>query len=100
MTLRDDIQAAINRNSAENGSNTPDYILARFLEATLAAFDLAVRDRDEWHGFAPRFGSRGVPTTSCACGSPATYSLDPSEVVVHRTDGPCYIAATTEGEGA
>lgn len=48
-----DIEAAINRNSAENGSNTPDYILAHFLEATLAAFDLAVRDRDDWHGFEP-----------------------------------------------
>lgn len=51
MTLRDDIQHAINRNSAESGSDTPDYILARYLEASLAAFDLAVRDRDEWHGF-------------------------------------------------
>lgn len=51
MTLRADIESAINRNSAENGSDTPDYILARYMEACLAAFDLAVRDRDEWHGF-------------------------------------------------
>lgn len=51
MSLRCDIESAINRNSAENGSDTPDYILARYLEACLAAFDLAVRDRDEWHGF-------------------------------------------------
>jgi hypothetical protein len=51
--LRADITSAINRNSAENGSDTPDYILARFIEASLAAFDLAVRDRDEWHAFSP-----------------------------------------------
>lgn len=29
---------------------------------------------------------------SCSCGSPDTTSLNPREVVVHRTDGPCYIA--------
>jgi len=50
-TLRDEITTAINRASAENGSDTPDYILARYLEASLAAFEVAVRDRDEWHGF-------------------------------------------------
>ena len=49
--FRRDIETAINRSSMENGSATPDYILARYLEASLAAFDLAVRDRDEWHGF-------------------------------------------------
>jgi hypothetical protein len=49
--FRRDIEAVINRNSAENGSDTPDYILARFLLASLAAFDVAVRDRDEWHNF-------------------------------------------------
>lgn len=49
--LREEITTAINRVSAENGSDTPDYILAHFLEASLLAFDIAVRDRDEWHGF-------------------------------------------------
>lgn len=34
-------------------------------------------------------------TTSCTCGSPETYSLNPAEVVVHCTDGPCYIAPAT-----
>lgn len=52
-TLRDEITSAINRASAENGSDTPDYILARYLEASLAAFEVAVRDRDEWYGFKP-----------------------------------------------
>lgn len=30
-------------------------------------------------------------TPTCSCGSDAT-SLNPAEVVVHRADGPCYIA--------
>ena len=53
MSLRDDIVAAINRNSTENGSHTPDYILANYLATCLAAFDKATRARDRWHGFEP-----------------------------------------------
>ena len=51
--FRRNIEAALNRNSAEKGSDTPDYILARFIEECLLAFDQAVRDRDEWHDFRP-----------------------------------------------
>ncbi|CAB4219408.1 hypothetical protein UFOVP1619_9 [uncultured Caudovirales phage] len=40
MSLREDIEHAINCNSAENGSNTPDYILAQFLTDCLAAYDV------------------------------------------------------------
>lgn len=32
------------------------------------------------------------PYRHCSCGAPETYSLNPNEVVVHRTDAPCYIA--------
>lgn len=53
MTLRDDIQTAINRNSAENGSDTPDFILAEFLTGCLAAFDAATSQRDKWYAFSP-----------------------------------------------
>lgn len=46
MTLLiDDIQKAINRHSAENVSNTPDYVLATFLVRALAAFDNATNLR-------------------------------------------------------
>lgn len=51
--LREEIAAAINRNSAENGSNTPDYILAEFLEDCLRSFDKALQQRDAWYGNAP-----------------------------------------------
>lgn len=50
MTLRTDLAAAINRHSAENGSNTPDFILAEYLNDCLAAFDRAMRARQGWYG--------------------------------------------------
>jgi hypothetical protein len=50
IVLRDELRDAINRVSAENGSNTPDLILANFLQEVLEAFDEAVRGRDLWYG--------------------------------------------------
>jgi hypothetical protein len=49
-TLRERIENAINAVSAENGSNTPDFILAEFLTDCLAAFDKASRAREKWYG--------------------------------------------------
>ena len=54
MKLRKEIEAAINRTSAEGGSDTPDFILAEFLTDCLAAFDKAARARDGWHGHVTR----------------------------------------------
>ena len=48
--LRHEIETAINRVSAENSSNTPDFILADFLVSCLAAFDRATRERERWYG--------------------------------------------------
>ena len=50
MSLRKDIKHAINCNSAENGSDTPDFILAEYLTDCLAAYDRAVIARDKWYG--------------------------------------------------
>lgn len=50
--LRPEIQAVLNRNSAENESNTPDFILAHYLLDCLAAFDAATRSREAWFGRA------------------------------------------------
>ena len=50
--FRSELESLINRNSMENGSNTPDFVLAKYLEACLAAFDDAVRQRETWHGRA------------------------------------------------
>ncbi len=48
--LRKEIEQAINRHSAENGSDTPDYILAEFLVGCLTAFDVALVERERWFG--------------------------------------------------
>lgn len=48
--FREDIERVINCHSMENGSDTPDWILARYLEACLAAFDAAVQERETWYG--------------------------------------------------
>ena len=39
----------INQCSKENGSNTPDFILAQYLNECLKAFDQAVCSRREWY---------------------------------------------------
>lgn len=47
--LENEIRVALNRACAENDSNTPDFILARYLMACLAAFNAATKTREEWH---------------------------------------------------
>lgn len=48
--LREEIEVAVNRASAENASGTPDFVLADYLVASLAAFDAAVVAREKWWG--------------------------------------------------
>lgn len=40
----------INKQSLENDSNTPDFILAQYLAGCLATFNVAVQQRETWHG--------------------------------------------------
>jgi hypothetical protein len=53
--LERDIAEVINRNSAEGGSDTPDFILAAYLTDCLNAFNRASRWREKW------FSPEGVP---------------------------------------
>lgn len=48
-TFKQELSAVINRFSKENGSNTPDWILAEYLSNCLAAFDQAYAQRDLWY---------------------------------------------------
>lgn len=45
-----ELRFLINNHSQENASNTPDYILAQYLAACLAAWNRAVQQRETWHG--------------------------------------------------
>lgn len=47
--FRKELTQLINQHSKENGSDTPDYILADYLESCLVIFDTAIRNRDRWH---------------------------------------------------
>lgn len=49
-TLESAIQHAINRFSAENGSDTPDFLLADYLMDCLRSWDRITRSREQWHG--------------------------------------------------
>ena len=49
-TFRYDLEVLLNRHSMENGSNTPDFILANYLTACLSTFDTIVQAREKWYG--------------------------------------------------
>lgn len=49
-----DLEHLINKHSMENGSNTPDFILATYLRDCLLTFNKAVRWREKWYGREPQ----------------------------------------------
>lgn len=49
-SLERDLSSALNRFSAENASDTPDWILAQFLLGCLAAWNNGVQQREIWYG--------------------------------------------------
>jgi hypothetical protein len=53
-----ELEAIINRTSQENGSDTPDFILAEYLRDCLDSFDKAVARRAQWFAPALRVCSR------------------------------------------
>lgn len=48
--FRRELSSLVNRFSKENGSNTPDFILADYIADALTTFDRATRARDDWAG--------------------------------------------------
>lgn len=48
--FRKDLEGLINRHSMENGSDTPDFILADYLMACLKAWNSGVNERERWYG--------------------------------------------------
>jgi len=49
-TFRKELEEVINKYSKESDSNTPDFILAEYLNNCLNAYNLAVLKRHQWHG--------------------------------------------------
>lgn len=54
--LQRDLAEVLNYYSAEQGSDTPDFILATFLLRCLEAFNKASRARETWFGTGLRLG--------------------------------------------
>lgn len=50
-----ELENLINRYSQENGSDTPDFILAEYLTGCLATFNRTVIRREEWYGRKKEF---------------------------------------------
>lgn len=50
MDFKDELQNLINKHSQENGSDTPDFILASYLSDCLQVFNSAVCAREAWYG--------------------------------------------------
>ena len=49
-----EIRDIINKHSMENGSNTPDFILAQYLTNCLRAWNAATTAREKWYGREPK----------------------------------------------
>lgn len=45
-----DLCSLINAHSIENGSNTPDFLLAEYLQGCLDLWNKSVNARDKWYG--------------------------------------------------
>lgn len=48
--FKKELKRLINCYSMENGSDTPDFILAEYLTDCLESYDDAVRSREKWYG--------------------------------------------------
>ena len=55
MTIKDhsefvrELTDLINKHSMENGSDTPDHILAGYLHSCLSIFDYTLNQSNTWH---------------------------------------------------
>ena len=67
ISLEKEIASVLNQASAENASDTPDFILATFLMGCLEVFNSATRQRENWHGR----GQEGQPKK-------APHQIDPA----------------------
>ena len=50
LSFRTKLTKLINQCSMENASNTPDFILANYIENCLTAFTEAIQQRETWYG--------------------------------------------------
>lgn len=50
QTLEEELTALLNRRSQESASDTPDFILSRYLLDCLETWNKTIKTRENWHG--------------------------------------------------
>jgi hypothetical protein len=60
-TFQQELAGLINRHSLENVSNTPDFVLAQFMDKCLKAFNTASYAREAWYGQRLTISNKNVP---------------------------------------
>lgn len=48
LTFQQELEILINQHSKENETNTPDFILANYMNDCLNAYTKALKDREKW----------------------------------------------------
>ena len=65
-SFKKELADLLNSKCRENASNTPDFILAKYLWNCLTNFEITTKAREKWYGThlepdAPHFNFPGVP---------------------------------------
>ena len=50
LIFEQELKDLLNRHSMENGSDTPDFLLAAYLKGCLEIWNKTMRDREKWYG--------------------------------------------------
>lgn len=58
--FHEELRHLLNRACVENESNTPDFVLALFLQSVLDAYGVTVTARDAWFGYKPWYDNPRV----------------------------------------
>ena len=58
-----ELRELLNRRSIENGSDTPDFILAQYLTDCLRAWNRATKRREDWYGRTPQDSGKPITET-------------------------------------
>jgi len=56
-----ELEILLNRYSKESASNTPDFLLAEYIEWCLEGYAIITNKRERWYGRDPRMGLRTEP---------------------------------------
>lgn len=82
--LIDELEALINKHSVENESDTPDFILAKYLGRCLDNWNETVAARDKWWGFKTWSHNEGIEVTEVFGPSDVVSQSDRSDSTTDR----------------